>query len=121
IGTAPFFDYVDAQDATTDPADPFGSCACGQNGHSVWYRFTPEYSGEVTIATAGSSYDTVLTVFTGSCGTPVPLVCNDDSNGTLQSQVSFTATAGTTYLIEITSYCGVRPGHLHLDLVPALR
>src|SRR5207249_5443468 len=116
IGTAPFVDSIDATQATTDSSDPFGSCACGQNGHSVWYRFTPEHSGEVTIDTAGSGYDTVLSVFTGTCGAPVALTCNDDSNGTLQSQVSFTATAGTTYLVEVTTFCDAPAGALQVHL-----
>ena len=120
IGSSQFADAVDATQATTDSNDPFGSCACGQNGHSVWYRFTPEQSGDVTVDTAQSGYDTVLSVYTGSCGAPVALTCNDDSNGTLQSQVSFPATAGTTYLIEVTSYCSAPAGPLQLNLVQAV-
>ena len=105
IGPPPFANAIDTTQATTDPADPFGSCACGQNGHSVWYQFTAGRSGEVTVDTAGSDYDTVLSVFTGSCGDPLPVACSDDSDGTLQSQVRFQAVAGTTYLIEVTSFC----------------
>lgn len=33
--------------------------------HSVWYGFTPRYSGRVSINTNGSSYDTVLSVWDG--------------------------------------------------------
>ena len=119
IGTPPFANAIDTTQATTDPADPFGSCACGQNGHSVWYQFTAGRSGEVTVDTAGSGYDTVLSVFTGSCGGPLPVVCNDDSDGTLQSQVHFEAVAGATYLIEVTSFCSGLGGSLHLNLAQA--
>lgn len=119
IGSPPFGDAIDTTQATTDPADPSGGCACGQNGRSVWYQFTAGYSGEVTVDALGSGYDTVLSVFTGSCGAPVPVACNDDANGTLQSQVRFPAVAGTTYLIEVASFCGGPGGPLHLNLAQA--
>ena len=33
---------------------------------SIWYTWTPTYSGSVTISTLGSSFDTVLGLYTGS-------------------------------------------------------
>src|SRR5439155_26765687 len=107
----------DVRRATSDPTDPATACGCGTNGASMWYRFTAPTSAPVTIDTFGSTYDTVLSVFTGgSCRSLTPVAsCNDDSDGTLQSKVSFTATAGTTYLIEIASFCGAPAGSLHLD------
>ena len=115
IDPPPFTDAIDTTQATTDARDPFSGCACGQNSHSVWYRFTAERSGEVTVDTTGSNYDTVLSVFVGTCGASDPVPCNDDSNGTLQSQVRFQAVAGTTYFIEVTSFCGGPAGNLRLD------
>src|SRR5205807_635268 len=112
---------VDARQATRDATDPAVSCGCGANGGSVWYSFTAPTSVPVTIDTFGSSYDTVLAVFTGQCGALTPVAsCNDDSGGTLQSHVDFRATAGTTYLIEVTSFCSGQPGFLHLDFETGL-
>jgi len=119
IDPPPFTDAIDTTQATTDARDPFSGCACGQNSHSVWYRFTAERSGEVTVDTTGSNYDTVLSVFVGTCGASDPVACNDDGNGTLQSQVRFQAVADVTYLIEVTSFCNGPGGSLELHLVQA--
>jgi hypothetical protein len=73
---------------------------------SVWFDYTATSSVPVTISTAGSHFDTVLTVYTGS--TPVSTdLCNDDfsfdtAGDTVQSELSFKATAGTTYHVMIT-------------------
>jgi hypothetical protein len=37
----------------------------------------------------------------------IAVASNDDANGTLQSQVGFTAAAGTTYRIAVDGYDGV--------------
>lgn len=83
------------------------SASCGGGGapEEVW-TWTPTASGSVTISTCGSSYDTVLSVRTGSC-TGAEVACNDNttvwcSNGsTNHSYVTFNAVAGTTYFIVI--------------------
>jgi hypothetical protein len=52
----------------------------------------------VTIDTAGSEYDTVLAVYTGTTlGALTATSANDDAAGRTTSLVSFTAQAGTTY------------------------
>jgi hypothetical protein len=43
-----FGDNLDTTDATTEPGDPVLACTIGgpsQNGHSIWYSFTPPTSG----------------------------------------------------------------------------
>jgi hypothetical protein len=65
--------------------------------------------------TFGSNYDTVLSVWTGSPGTFAPVACNDDT-GSLQSQVSFAATSGTTYFFMVTAF-GNDGGTLVFNLV----
>src|SRR5262249_7084958 len=54
--------------------------------------------------TFGGDYDTVVTAYTGTCAAPVEKVCDDDSGPALQSEIIFQATAGTTYLIEVTQF-----------------
>ena len=93
----------------TSTGDPTPSCGYAV-GKGVWYKMTPTSSGTVTVNTCGSSYDTVLAVYMGSCGslTAVSGACNDDNSscgaGSVASLVTFTATAGTTYYIFIGGY-----------------
>ena len=68
----------------------------------VWYKLD-NVTGAVTLSLCGSSYDTKMGVFTGSCAAPVCVTGNDDFCG-LQSQVSFTATLGTTYYVLVTGF-----------------
>ena len=82
---------------------------------SVWYRFTAPSTGTVTASTLGSNYDTILAAYTGSCGSLNETQCNDDAPGVSQSQVSFAATGGTTYLFMVTAYTG-NGGNLTFNL-----
>jgi len=72
--------------------------------NSAWWNWTAPTSGNVTIDTFGSDYDTTLAVYTGSSlGSLTEIASNDDS-GSLQSQVDFNTVAGTTYQIAIDGY-----------------
>lgn len=85
-----------------------GSAGCGASTSSpdVWYSYTPTCSGVAVIDTAGSTYDTVLSVHNGCPGTTNnQVVCNDDAIG-LQSRVSFDAAAGVTYRIRVSGFAG---------------
>ena len=76
---------------------------------SIWYQWTAPTNGGVAIDTIGSSFDTLLAVYTGTTVTNLTLVANDDdSGGGLDSQVVFTATAGTTYRIAVDGMNGVQ-------------
>lgn len=90
----------------TSTGDPVTSCSNGLNG--VWFEFTPTISGRHTISTFGSSFDTVLTIYTGGCGLPIEIACNDDFGGTTRSQVSPILTAGTTYHAMVSGFDGAK-------------
>ena len=92
----------DTSTATQSPE--FWPCA-GSGGPDLWYTFTAPNSATVTISTCGSTYDTALEAFDGTCASLVSLVCNDDSCG-LQSSVSFAANAGSTYFFRIGGWNG---------------
>jgi len=100
----------------TATGDPIPSCANVSKG--VWYTFTPAASGQVTISTCGSDFDTVVAVYTGSCGalSAVAGGCNDDNGpsctGT-RASVAFAGTAGTTYRILAGGY-GSGSGNLKI-------
>ena len=98
MGTAPSTDTLDTTLATSAGDDP-QSCSGGADTNSVWYSVTPTTNTVIGLDTAASSYDTVLSVYSGSCGALTRIACNDNFAGT-RSVLTFTATAGTTYLIE---------------------
>ena len=90
-------------DATIQPGEP--AHFPGGPFASVWYSWTAPGSGQVTIDTCGSDFDTVLAVYTGNAVNALaPIASNDDACGSGQSRVSFVANAGTTYRIAVDGY-----------------
>jgi hypothetical protein len=87
--------------ATLEPGEDF----LGQA--SVWYSWTPPADGTYKLSTIGSSFDTVLSVFTGTSIESLELVrTNDDDpdRGCCSSWVPLVnADSGTTYLIQVTA------------------
>lgn len=88
---------------------------------SVWWRYTPYSSGPITITTFGSSFDTVLAVYTGSSvGALSSVTSNDDAGGaTLRSEVTFIGTAGTQYQIAVAGYDNAT-GNIRLNITGGL-
>lgn len=73
--------------------------------HSMWFTYTPINNGQLTINTLGSSFDTVLAVYTGpSLVALTSVASNDDIKTGTTSEVSFSATTGTTYRIAVDGY-----------------
>jgi uncharacterized repeat protein (TIGR01451 family) len=79
--------------------------ASGTGGKSLWWKWTAPGSGTVTIDTLGSSFSTLLGVYTGSQVDALTLVASNnihfDFQPTPLSKVDFNAVAGTTYYIAI--------------------
>jgi subtilase family serine protease len=92
--------------ATKQSGEP--SHAGNAGGHSIWYFWTAPASGTATFTTAGSSFDTLLAVYTGSSVSGLSLKkANDDVSSTNRtSKVSFKVSKGTTYRIAIDGYNG---------------
>src|SRR5262249_25695 len=62
-------------------------------------------TGQATITTAGTAFDTVLGVYTGtSVDALAPVLKNDDGGVDTSSLVQFPAVAGTTYMIAVDGY-----------------
>ena len=89
--------------AAAEASMPGPTCGNRSTGRSVWYRFTAPTTATVSVNTYGSTYDTILAAYSGSCAALTPVACNDDSVGA-QSRVSFQVTAGTTYYFQVTAY-----------------
>jgi hypothetical protein len=95
--------------ATAETNEPNHSPDNGGGHRSVWYKWTAPGSQSVTITTSGSTFDTVLSVYTGGnfgSLTPVPNGKNDDAvpGSDLTSSVTFNASGGTTYVIAVDGY-----------------
>lgn len=93
---------------------------------SVWWTWTPNFNGPVTISTGGSIFDTILSVYTGSTiGTLLSVASNDDFDYpfTLTSEVSFFAVAGNPYHIAVSAFATGQEGLgnilLHVGRAPA--
>lgn len=111
---------------TEGSEDPILTCAWGapsrlQGYRTVWYKFTPTSNGRVTIDTTNNfnanSYDTILAVYTGSCGaaTLSMVTCNDDYQG-FASRVTFNVSKDVTYYVEVADWQAAEPGTLELDI-----
>ncbi|HTD68273.1 MAG TPA: Ig-like domain-containing protein [Candidatus Limnocylindria bacterium] len=85
--------------AETDEPNHAGNAA----GRSLWWRWQANASGPVTATTLGSSFDTVLAIYTGSNVASLTLVAaNDDAGSTNKSsQASFAAIQDTTYFLAV--------------------
>jgi len=82
---------------------------------SMWFTYVPSGNGQVDLDTIGSNFDTVLAVYTGSTFVDLQTVAsNDDAKGKFTSEVSFSATAGTTYRIAVDGY-GTSSGSIKLN------
>jgi hypothetical protein len=103
------------QTATSGAADPGHSCTFRTDSNTVWFRYTADFTGSLDISTAGSSYDTVLTVYSVSPVASSEIGCNDDSGG-LQSALRISVTAGTTYYIEASAFGQPGGGTLTLSV-----
>ena len=89
--------------ATKETGEPNHAGFTG--GKSVWWTWTAPNSGAVQIDTIGSSFDTILGVYTGSGVSALTYVAGDDGGGGA-SKVSFNAVAGITYQIAVDGYGG---------------
>lgn len=87
-------------------ADIAPFCGTGDGtGGGVWYQSTATCTGMTASLCVGSTYDTKIRVFSGTCAAPVCVTGIDDFCG-LQSQVSWASTPGVTYYILVHGYGG---------------
>ena len=85
--------------------------ADNQGGKSVWWSWTAPSTAYVSISTAGSSFDTLLSIYTGtSIARLGKIVSNDDYGGNKTSLVAFEAEAGKTYQIAVDGFYDIGTG-----------
>lgn len=96
--------YTGATTFATATNDPTGTCTVTVGTPGVWYKFVG--TGATTTASlCGSSFDTKIGVYSGSCGAYTCVTGNDDYCS-LQSQATWAAVTGTTYYIFVAGYAG---------------
>jgi hypothetical protein len=111
ISPAPVLGYTGTQNFSTVGAhsEP-GELHCGtKGGASQWFAFICPSNGTLYLDTEGSTFDTILAVYTGA---PPPytnltsMACDNDSGPGLTSSLSMNAVANTIYYIAVDGVNG---------------
>lgn len=93
-----------------------------RGGKSVWLSWTAPANGIATWSTRGSSFDTLLAVYTNdaalspvaSMPSLVAVAADEDRGGFLTSETVFNAMGGGEYLIVVDGFAGTS-GHIVLE------
>jgi len=105
IGSLPYVDTLDTS-ATSSASDDPVSCSGSQDTNTVWYSITPTVDTVYGIDTSLSGYDTVVSVYSGGCGSLTREACSDDFGNppdrANRAVLTFSARARVTYLIEVS-------------------
>lgn len=104
IAALPYNDNVNTECATDEAGEPVSTCTTASA--SIWYRYTPATAEIITVSLAGSSFDTTLMAWEGTCGAFTEVACNDDFGAGLQSEATFFAAAGTSLYFQIAGFDG---------------
>ena len=95
------------------------SCA-SPGAPDVWYSFVAPASGSVTITTdVGTITDGGMSLYSGPCGSPTQIVCDDDGGPGLMPMITQTGlTSGSTYWIRFWAYGGTNTGTFNICITP---
>jgi hypothetical protein len=110
-------------EATEEPGEDLRN---GLFAATVWWKWTAPATDWVRITTAGSSFDTVLQISTGTTVDAQTLVAFNDqapaSGGAATSSVTFMATQGTEYNIAVGGwdFFGAETGDIMLRITQSL-
>jgi thiol-disulfide isomerase/thioredoxin len=89
--------------ATREAGEPYHAGYSG--GLSVWWTWVAPFAGTVTMSTAGSSFDTLLGVYTGNSVSALTEIASNDQDGGLDtSKVSFDTVSNQTYQIAVDGW-----------------
>jgi hypothetical protein len=114
-GTLNFKVRVTNFQAGKEPGEP--NHAGNPGGKSVWWQWHCLTTGTVTFETAGSSFDTLLAIYTGTnLANLTQVASNDDQQDLVMAGLSFHALAGVDYQIAVDGYEGAA-GNIVLALV----
>lgn len=114
--------FAETTCATTETGEPLHANVPTRS-KSVWWNWSPRTSGSVIVDTAGSSFDTVLAVYTGAAlNNLIEVASADDVTGSFgtrfQGYVKFNAESGVTYRIAVAGYDVSQSGDVRLRVEP---
>lgn len=88
----------------------------GTTDATRWYSITPTSSGTLYINTNGSTFDTVLGVFTGASVSSLTRLASDDDSGLdAQSALSVSVTGGVKYYIQVGGFSATATGAISFE------
>ncbi|MBI5387029.1 MAG: hypothetical protein HZA90_20335 [Verrucomicrobia bacterium] len=92
--------------ATKEAGEP--NHAGNAGGKSLWWAWTAPANGSCHVDTIGSAFNTLLAVYTGQAVNSLTEIASNDDSPMMPpaSELSFNATAGTTYRIAVDGYSG---------------
>jgi len=91
--------------ATLEPGEPNHAGEVG--GASIWFQWTAPAQGIATFDTVGSTFDTLLAVYTGTNIVSLQEVASDDDRGGyFRSRVQFCVDPGVPYAIALDGFAG---------------
>lgn len=93
--------------ATRETGEPYHAGSTG--GASVWWSWRAPTNGTATISTAGSSFDTLLGVYTGSSVSALTTIASNDDDpdsNVYTSKVIFNVISNQIYQIAVDGYGG---------------
>ena len=100
----PYHQVIDTTSYTNNARDPIGTCNYGNEGKTVYFKFTPGKDGLLIVDTTGSvdadgfELDSVVSVFKGSCRSLAQVFCSDQN---ALETVYYAVKSGVTYTIKV--------------------
>ena len=109
--------------ATDFPAVVSTCCGGDSDTRDIWFRFKATCTNgiplvaDISTCHAATSFDTVLTVFSGTCENLTEVACNDDATApgcqnelglNRKSKIIFVPSQGQTYYVRLAGFGGAQ-------------
>ena len=108
--------------ATVEAGEPVPTCTDpAARERTAWFKIVAPQTTTITLTTEDSDFDTILAVYYGTALTSLhEIACDDDiMAGVIQTLLSFDATAGQTYFVQLSGFAGNGAGTFFLrSLLP---
>jgi len=104
--------YTNSQNASgaTNNDGFINDCGLGGMNDGVWYTFTVDTAGDITVEITPTGWDPQLDIYTGACGAFTCVDQVDDGGTSGAESITFTATAGTQYWVNIGYWSSTTDG-----------
>ena len=95
---------VQVESVLDDTAADSITPSCGGVGPDITYLWIPPWTGRFRFTTAGSEFDTVLSLHSADCTTE--LACNDDAQGDASSLIDLDVVEGVPVVVGVSAFDG---------------